>query len=145
MTPFDLIKILVLAYIVSSPFLPTSKSLDSQFFKIIFLILIVIATFADIQLGIVLAIAFLVFTINQNKPYYKKARESFYAPKEEVAPPIPQLPEAKCNDMSYYREQISNDLFEIYIDDKVKPYEESIKRLTSPELLNMVQDNSVSF
>lgn len=152
------LKVLLFVYILMSPFVPVSKSLDNVWFKVFVLVGIVLATFADIQLGVVLTIAFLVFMINVNKGSMKKKTESFSVDepiynspemKEVVQPPffetMVKLPNAQCNDMTYYRDQISNDLFEVYIDEKVKPYEEFIRKMTSPEQLEMAQNNEIAF
>lgn len=153
------IKIAVFLYICASPFLPVYDFMNSVIFKVLILILIVGCSFVDIQLSILLTIAFLIIMINifrNKKEIYKKQNESFSTPEviynnpemSTVATPpffetIVKLPGAQCNDMRQFSEQINNDLFDIYIDEKVKPYESTIKKMTSPTHLDIAQNNEL--
>jgi hypothetical protein len=105
-----------------------------------------------------MAIAFLLFMINLKKDtIYKIKRESFESTPENIYkslemrqiinPPFMEtmvkIPQTQCNDMTFYQNQISNDMFDLYIDEKVKPYEEAIRKLTSPSHLDIAQNNEI--
>lgn len=156
------LKIAFFIYILTSPFIPPKniQFLNNIFVKILFLILIVLAVYIDIQLAIIMMIAFLVFIINLNKDkIISIKKESFGSQPENIykspemtevkTPPffdtMVKMPDTQCNDMMFYRNQISNDLFDLYIDEKVKPYENTIRKLTSPDHLENAQSNSIDF
>ncbi len=68
-------KVLIFLYIITSPFIDHVKYLsifNTITFKILILILIVITSFIDIQLAILLTIAFFVMIINFNKSQISK-------------------------------------------------------------------------
>jgi hypothetical protein len=153
----DIIKVIFFILIVLSPFISYPKFLNNQFLLIIFVILIIIASFIDIQLSIIMTIGFLILMINLNKDKIKKIKKESYSQPENIynspemteikTPPffetMVKMPKTHCNDMRFYKNQVSNDLFDLYIDDKVKPYEEFIKKLTNPTHLDIVQNNEI--
>ena len=69
MDPLLIIKLLVLSYILISPFVSHASLLPfaSTPVKILLLVMIVVVSFVDLQLAILLMIAFLVMIVNLNK------------------------------------------------------------------------------
>lgn len=69
MDPLLIVKLVVLAYILVSPFISHTwlLPLNSTPVKILFLVVIVAVSFVDLQLAILLMIAFLVIVVNLNK------------------------------------------------------------------------------
>lgn len=153
----DILKAVFFLFIILSPFVSYPRFLNNQFLLIIFVILIIAASFVDIVLSIIMSIAFLVLMINLNKDRIKKIKKESYSQPENIynstemtevkTPPffetMVKMPKTHCNDMRFYKNQVSNDLFDLYIDEKVKPYEEFIKRLTTPTHLDIVQNNEL--
>lgn len=78
------VKLIVLSYIVVSPFINNQWlfPLHSLAFKIMLLVLIIAVSFIDLQLAVLLMVAFLIMIINLNKNDITKLskQESTYAP-----------------------------------------------------------------
>jgi hypothetical protein len=69
-------KIVLFAFIISSPFYNVAEVfsfMDNAFMKITILIFIVGCSFIDLQLAIVLAVAFFILVMSMNATYVKKA------------------------------------------------------------------------
>ena len=153
------IKIFFFLFILTTPFIPAYylKAINNIFLKIVFLVAIILAAFYDISLAILMTITFLILTIVANKDKLMKIKsESFSTPeiiyksaemKEIVTPQffetVVKMPKTQCNDMRYYKDQISNDIYDIYIDEKIKPYQEYVRKLTSPSRLDIAQTNEL--
>lgn len=144
------LKIAVFAYIVLSPFLDhrAVTFLNSVGSKIFMIVLIVIASFIDLQLAILMTLGLLVLVINLNKDVIFKnvvKREHFsvnmpvaLAVKQHVVPvqeTIAKFPDSCEQVQNFARDGMSEDLYSIYIDPKIKPYENYIRMLSSPEML----------
>lgn len=146
------LKISVFAYIVLSPFLNHASVmfLNSVGAKIFIIVLIVIASFIDLQLAILMTLGLLVLVINLNKDTIFKSvvkREHFSVnmpvtepvmqPKTvpSVEHTIQQFPDSCEHVQTLPREAMSEDLYNLYIDPKIKPYENYIRMISSPELL----------
>jgi hypothetical protein len=84
------VKILIFAYIVSSPFISHSwlTFINYTPIKIIFLIIIILTSFVDLQLAVLAMIAFLLILVNLNKEDIKKMQkkaDTEYTTSEELA------------------------------------------------------------
>lgn len=93
-----IIKILILVYIVLSPFINYKhmRFMNSTFIKISILILIILVSFVDLQLAILLMVAFLVFLVNLNKDSVFKVKSSVSSEQNllpQVLSDIKTLPE----------------------------------------------------
>ena len=162
-------KIAFFVYIVLSPFInhkPISF-LNTLPAKILLLIIIVGVSFVDLQLAIIMTLAFLIPIINLNKeaifgikhapmgPPGLSEHFSVGLPREALAsdtrtPPytdtMSEFPDSKADRCDAYkpeREKISNDLYDLYIDPKIKPYEMYIRALSHPDALNNAAESAV--
>lgn len=140
-------KIIIFSYIVISPFISYKylSFLNTIAAKISIILLIIGTTFLDIQLAIILTLAFLILVINLNKstiePYIQKLQSSserMVPIKTASSPVISEFPD-KCDDIVIEKEQINKDMYDIYIDPKIKAYDAYIRMLSSP---NMIEDAS---
>jgi len=153
-------KIAFFVYIVLSPFINSKYlvALNNMIFKVIFLIAIVAVSFIDLQLAIIMTLAFLVLIINLNKDAIFKPSMSMASmpnimlPSEHFAVGLPSVKSEdnmvtfpdKCSNTEYEKEQISDDLLNLYIDPKIKPYETYIKQLSSDEQLEMAASGGIN-
>lgn len=154
------LKIAVFAYIVLSPFLDHRNVmfLNSVGSKIFIILLIVVASFIDLQLAILMTLGLLVIVINLNKDtiFKKSVAKEHFSVNMPVAVPVAEpfatqdsTPEAKmpvqqtihqfpdtCEHVQTLpREMMSDNLYSLYIDPKIKPYENYIRMLSSPEMV----------
>lgn len=138
--PLTVAKAAVFLYIVVSPFIDYSKaSFANQLtFKIAGLLLIVAASFYDLQLAILLTVAFLILHIHLNRDLFLGAykRQEHFSAVPVTGDTIYEFPDACDAKIDDDRNRISMDLFNLYIDPKVKPYEEYIRKLSSPEKID---------
>ena len=151
-------KIAFFIYIVLSPFINYKyiQFLNSVVAKVLLIIVIVMSSFVDLQLAIIITIAFLVLMINLNKdaifginnsiPTTPKLSEHFASgmPLNQLMVPNDNMvtfPD-KCSDTTYLKEEISTDLYDLYIDPKVKPYEMYIKQLCHPDSIENASNNT---
>jgi len=150
----QIIKILLLIYILISPFINYKfLSVANIFtFKLIFIILIAVISFIDLQLAILMTLAFLILVINLNMPALVKTNTtlptnpvfsnnqtfenfSIGIPFEPVTETISEFPD-KCDGIKKFDdEDMNTNMYNIYIDPKIKPYENFIRQLSSPELI----------
>jgi energy-coupling factor transporter transmembrane protein EcfT len=141
----SIIKIILLIYIIISPFLDYKYfTIANTFaFKLILIIVIAAVSFIDLQLAILLTLAFLILVINLNVPKSPLTPSTPLAPRfplsENFAVGLPQqtiseFPD-KCNTQPFDDDNINTDMYNIYIDPKIKPYENYIKQLSSPDLI----------
>lgn len=143
------LKISVFAYIILSPFLNHASVmfLNSVGAKIFIIILIVVASFVDLQLAILMTLGLLVLVINLNKDTIFKSvvkREHFSVNMPIIEQPkatpavedtIHKFPDSCDHVQTLPREAMSEDMYNLYIDPKIKPYENYIRMISSPELL----------
>ena len=144
------LKVIVFLYIIISPFFNYSyvSFLNTLFAKVLLLALIVVASFIDLQLAVLLTLAFLILIINLNKTHIfgvQKSKGSSPSMSEHFATGLPiEVIQSNDNITNFpdddmqcsseiEKEKISNDLFGLYIDPKIKPYEMYIKQLSSPD------------
>lgn len=158
-------KIAFFVYILLSPFVnhkPVSF-LNSLPAKILLLVIIVGASFVDLQLAIIMTLAFLILIINLNK-------EIIFGVKNKAVPAAPGISEHfavglpreflasdtrepgadtmtafpdRCDASKGDRERVSKDLYDLYIDPKIKPYEMYIKALSHPEAIENAAESAV--
>jgi len=124
-------KLLVFSYIVLSPFINYKyiSFLNTILAKMLFIIIIVGVTFYDLQLAILLTLALLVLVINLNSTRLPK-KEHFVP----IMTPISEFPQENCATAeTAVSEPVSNHLYNLYVDPKIKPYEEYVMQLSPPE------------
>lgn len=161
-------KIAFFVYIVLSPFINHApiSFLNTLVAKILLLAIIVGASFADLQLAIVMTLAFLILIINLNKEaifgikntpgsQMPSMSEHFSVglPREALAPDSKKFEPPTSNNVTTFpdqcdsfkedREKISKDLYDLYIDPKIKPYEMYIKALSNPESVENAGESAV--
>lgn len=146
------LKIVVFAYIVLSPFVNHASVmfLNSVASKIFIILLIVVASFIDLQLAILMTIGLLVLVINLNKDtiFKKVVKREHFSVNMPVAKPIAvpvqetmdKFPDTCEHVQTLPREAMSEDLYNLYIDPKIKPYENYIRMLSSPDMLEMASN-----
>lgn len=147
-------KVAFFIYIVLSPFIPYKpiEFMNHTLFKVLFLILIVITSFVDLQLAIIMTLAFLILIINLNRDVVFGVKhkpppvsEHFAVnlplidPKTETAVNFPD----RCDNFEEDRNRISQDLYDLYIDPKIKPYEEYIRALSNPQLIEQASEGAL--
>ena len=153
-------KVFVFIYILISPLINHKKYIpfmNALLAKTIFVIIIAIVGFIDLQLAILLAIALFVLIINFNKD--KISISNFTPMTASAVTPLdikkndnpPYMGEtihdvsdvnAMCNAKPFEDTQISDDLMTHFIDERTKPYETYIRQLTNGNYLIDVQTNS---
>lgn len=164
-------KIAFFVYIVLSPFINHKPIafLNSLLAKITLLVIIVGVSFVDLQLAIVMTLAFLILIINLNKEviFGIKSAPTMYPgtglsehfavglPREVLAsdtrtPPytdtMSEFPDSttdRCDALKANRDQVSKDLYDLYIDPKIKPYEMYIRALSHPDALDNAAESAV--
>lgn len=136
-------KLAVFVFILLSPVLnfQNLKFLDNVVVKVIFLAIILGFCFVDFQLALLATIAFLLLLINLNnvalsqpaRPHIDRFmdRESVGVPAVDTSPNLACVNTVKSN--------INQDLFNLYIDDKIKPYEIFIKMMTDAQVIEKAQ------
>jgi len=164
MNIYNVIKVLLFLFIIIAPALDFTKVkfMDSIIIKICILILIIAACFVDFQLAIILTIAFFILLININYDLLRMSfnkKENFSAAAEynqafnKLTPSqclprqnlvlhpdvvhtsiVPENWECKGKEPMQYN--TNNDLFNHYIDDKIKQYDVFLNMITSEEHLN---------
>lgn len=136
-------KLAFFVYIVISPFINHQylSYLNAVGAKVFLILLIVAASFVDLQLAIIMTLALLVLVINLNKDAMFKSSPPPMRQKVEhfsvgmpVMDTITEFPD-KCQDMKVENTAISQDLYNLYLDPKIKPYEMFMRQLSSPEFV----------
>lgn len=168
-------KVVVLGYIIISPFLSYSKVtfMNETYIKILLLCAIVGISFIDLQLAILCMIAFLVLLINlykldlltlktkvsQETSFIKQAftmQENPILPEtvfqetkiekftdEDVKETIYEFPQPYCPGNQYGPDFISEKALSITTDNRVKPYEEFVRKLSPEDSLKIIQSNEL--
>lgn len=155
------LKVVVVLVLLAFPFIPstTLTTFDTMGVKILFLLLIVVTCFIDFQLSLLLTIAFLLFVIHANSASLSKIQSKKQQIKDTfvntnkpseatnqlqtyfVQPQVPHVKDhtknivctpPKLND-------INKDLLNIYVDEKIKPYEVYVAMMTNEEQLAKAQ------
>jgi len=102
--------------------------LDSTISKVIMLVIIAGVSFYNMEIAILLTVLFLLIVISSNKDVLM--RHAVRAAKEPFI--MKEFPEAVCKTTSYIAQEDVNP-YNYFIDEKIKPYEEYIKRIGGPE------------
>lgn len=162
------IKSILVLYIVVSPFFNHKELwfMHHILFKISMLLLIIAASFIDMQLAIILAIAFLVMIVNTNKHEIMMLIKS-PAPLQEsaaaattTAAAVVQEESAPTHTYTYTDDQEDDQIPEAYCpghanpdlsgsilahmttqDSRIKPFEEFVNVLSPNESLENIQSN----
>lgn len=159
-TFFTVLKVIMITYIIMSPFIQYQyvSFLDNMIVKVLILVAIIVACFMDFQLAIVMTIAFVIFIINVNTSIIESVKKNiqsdlytnFPLPSKELQyiretlpsqDPMETADNVQCTNAS--KTDINNDLVNHYIDPKIKPYEVFISMLSDPGSLDNIQNGSV--
>lgn len=121
-------KVILFVFVILSPVISYKAvaTLNNIYFKISMLAFVVALCFIDFQLGIIAMIAFMILVINLNQ----KVFDGFEV---QAAEPLNFACEQPVQN------NISNDLFNLFIDDKIKPYEVYVKMMTNETALDKAQ------
>jgi len=140
------IKIAFFMYIILSPFINYKylTYLNNVCIKVILLVIIVTVSFIDLQLAIIMTLAFLILIINLNSTLiFGSKTEAFSVglPVAEIkrietlpSQTIYEFPD-KCDTaeaLNPPKESQNKNLYDLYIDSKIKPYEAYIRQLSNP-------------
>lgn len=148
------VKILIVLYIVFSVFFEFNtilSFLDNKLSKIIMLLGILVVTYYDLHTGILLTVAFLILIIQFNVSSLdtinnKKNMEFFLSPadyvKDEKDPEDMKKLRQQLECDNVKKNEISSDIFDYQIDNKVKPYEVFVKMLTTKEHLDSASNSA---
>ena len=152
----SLVKILIVVYIVFSVFFEFSNMLtllDNKFSKIVLLLAILVVTYYDLHTGILLTVAFLILIIqlnstsldlinhNKNLEFFLSSIPADYDKDEKDPEDVKKLKQSlECDNVK--KNEISNDIFDYQIDNKVKPYEVFVKMLTTKDHLDNASNSA---
>lgn len=177
-----IVKIIILIYIVISSAINHRylAFVNDTPIKVLMLISIVLISFIDLQLAILITVAFLIMLINvyklqlgpikrksavvtseeQNKKVLAEVVKQEVKPNPEIVShegrrmlerfteddvhqTISTFPEPYCPGVGQEVQDISQHMFSISTDDRVKPFEEYIRKLSPEQGLHAIQDNTV--
>ena len=152
----SLVKILIVVYIVFSVFFEFNNMLtllDNKFSKIVLLLAILVVTYYDLHTGILLTVAFLILIIqlnstsldlinhNKNLEFFLSSIPADYDKDEKDPEDVKKLKQSlECDNVK--KNEISNDIFDYQIDNKVKPYEVFVKMLTTKDHLDNASNSA---
>lgn len=152
----SLVKVLIVVYIVFSVFFEFNTKLtflNTKLFKIIFLFVVLFVTYYDLHTGILLIVAFLILTIQfnvveldvinnqKNLEFFLSSIPADYNKNEKDSEDVKNLKQSlECDNKK--KNEISNDIFDYQIDNKVKPYEVFVKMLTTKDHLDNASNSA---
>lgn len=152
----SLVKVLIVVYIVFSVFFEFNTKLtflNTKLFKIIFLFVVLVVTYYDLHTGILLIVAFLIITIQfnvveldvinnqKNLEFFLSSIPADYNKNEKDSEDVKNLKQSlECDNKK--KNEISNDIFDYQIDNKVKPYEVFVKMLTTKDHLDNASNSA---
>jgi hypothetical protein len=153
----SVVKILIVVYIVFSVFFQFNTMLsflDNKMSKIIMLLVILVVTYYDLHTGILLTVAFLILIIqfnassldiinhNKNLEFFSSSIPADYDKDEKDPEDVKKLKQQlECDNVK--KNEISNDIFDYQIDNKVKPYEVFVKMLTTKDHLDNASNSAL--
>lgn len=162
MNIYNVIKVLLFLFIIIAPALDFTKVkfMDNIIIKILILLLIIAACFIDFQLAIILTIAFFILLININYDLLRMSfnkKETFAAadynqaflntPTTNIQPSVVHtsiMPENwVCKGQEQLQYNTNNDLFNHYVDEKIKQYDVFLNMITSEEHLNNASQSAI--
>jgi hypothetical protein len=127
--------------------------LDNKFSKIVLLLAILVVTYYDLHTGILLTVAFLILIIqlnstsldlinhNKNLEFFLSSIPADYDKDEKDPEDVKKLKQSlECDNVK--KNEISNDIFDYQIDNKVKPYEVFVKMLTTKDHLDNASNSA---
>jgi hypothetical protein len=194
-------KVAFFVYILISPFFNYThvSFMNNMFIKILMLGIIIAASFVDLQLAIIMTLAFLVLIINLNKDVIFGIKQNMpmitlstplvmaEMPVMNGGPGMSGMPGGpvmsgmpggpvmsggpggpgvtgvsehfsvnvpietdnliefpdKCDKVTKEKGQISNNLYDLYIDPKIKPYEMYIRQLSNPSTVDEASESKI--
>ena len=148
-----IIKIILFVFIAISPVLNFKSLLflNNTFVKILLLTCIIILCFIDFQLGLIATIAFLILIINLNNNILMSSQrkvDSFIDGENSLLDKQFEKPVSIPVDIdttqnivcvNNKKNDINNDLMNIYVDEKIKPYDVFIQMMTNDVALQKAQ------
>lgn len=146
------VKIIFVTFILLSPFLPYASllPLNHLLFKMVMLLAILGVCFYDFQLAIILTIAFMILVLNLNQQHIRQSKNEHFVARQAF------LERVDTSAIPVYQDEVPNetytvtcpppqeptvdqDLFDHFIDEKIKPYEVFIRMMTHPSALSDAQ------
>ena len=147
----DMLLIIVFILILASPFVKVAL-FSNEIVKVVFLLLIVGITFYDLKLAILVTVLFLILVINSptQKEKYTSIKNYWNTDQEEnsivklIDISTAPLPKATCPGApNADKEKINDNMFDLFFDPKIKPFENIISEITGCEKLLDAQNNTV--
>lgn len=148
-----MIKIVLFVFIAISPVLnfKVLSFLNNTFIKILLLTCIIILCFIDFQLGLIATIAFLIIIINLNNNILmstqrridsfidgeKSSLDKQFEKPVNFPVDIDTTQNIVCGDNK--KNDMNSDLMNIYVDEKIKPYDVFIHMMTNDAALQKAQ------
>lgn len=152
----SVVKILIVIYIVFSVLFEFNSMLtflDNKVSKIVMLFVILVTTYYDLHTGILLTVAFLILIIqfnassldiikqNKNVEFFLSSVPANYDKDEKDPEDVKKLKQQlECDNVK--KNEISNDIFDYQVDNKVKPYEVFVKMLTTKDHLDNASNSA---
>ena len=138
---------IIFVFILVSPFIKVSI-FSNEYIKVIFLLFIVGTTFYDLKLAILITVLFLILVINSpGKEKYTSNR--FFTIGENQnnivkLVDIAKAPPATCpGARNVDKDNINDNMFDLFFDPKIKPYENIISEITGCDKLLSAQNNLI--
>ena len=126
-----IIKLAILALIIAVPFVKfSSVVLDSIVAKIAMLVVIAAVSFYNMEIAILLVVLFFLLIITSNNALIAQKKQASAADKTKEPFVMTDFPDATCNILASSQE--APNPYPFFVDEKVKPYEEYIKRIGVP-------------
>lgn len=149
-TGLTFVKLIIVLLIVITTFVDVSKYIryfDTYLFKVIAVVVIIIACYWDLHIGILLLIAFMVMVVQANAMSVKNIdakRLELFLSSMHANVEIEETPhldtKVECDNES--KNKSDNDIFAYSVDTKIKPYEVFVKMLTTQEHLENASNSA---
>ncbi len=142
------LKLLIVSFIIVVALTDINKQLRIPSKKTIDIILLgasVIVLFFDFHLGLLLTIAVMIFILQTNQSIIEGAQEKWRETYQEKPHPR-SVVVSSCAPSDDYgnekKQEVSRDILEYTLDDKVKPYEIYVKMITTKEHLENASNSA---
>lgn len=120
----------------------SKQSINNQMTKIVLLLMILVALYFDIHLGLLLLTLFIIILVQLNQDVIKEAHvklETFRMLNEQTH----NNHELTCDVGGKQKDELSADHLEYTLDDKVKPYDVFIKMMTNNSHLDLASNAAI--
>ena len=112
--------------------------INNQVIKTFLLLIIIGVLFYDIHIGILVLTAFLIIIVQANRIVIEKSHTKLETFKSIGAPQ-----HVPCDATLKQKEELSKDMIDYALDDKVRPYEVFIKMMTTTEQLDLASNAAI--